>query len=160
MKGFKLFSTKLWDKILCPIWSAIVNSFYWLFRFWKIPSALSKKKEYLNIPSIQELMSKFKWREDNYKDWIPWIITIIDKDLEDDCDGAAALARWWWREHCVDARLVFLYSDDGGRGHAICVTKDNSKYVSNNIVGDLDPTDWRQDLIKKFNNVYSIVIEE
>ncbi len=91
MSNFKLLATKLWVKILCPTWSFIVNCFYWLFRLNRLKKYLPIKNDYSYL-TLNELMSKFKWKADNLKDWNPWVITIIARDLVDDCDGAAVLA--------------------------------------------------------------------
>jgi len=115
-------------------------------------------KDYLNL-SLKELMSKFKWKKDNLKDWSPWVITIIARDLLDDCDGAAVLAKWWYKKHNVASRIVALYSSDGKLGHAICVRNDNMEFVSNNDIIKLDHTNWENDLLKKFGNDYSVIIE-
>jgi hypothetical protein len=159
MSGFKLTMTKFWVNVLCPIWSFIINCFYWLFKLNKISAAKDKMNKLLALPLVN-VMHQFKWRDDNFKDWYPWIITIVDKNLEDDCDGAAVLAKWWLKENSISSRLVFIYSSDGKDGHAVCVSIDNTILVSNREVIDLDFTNWRQDLFNKFDNKYSVIIEK
>lgn len=159
MSGFKLFITQVWINFLCPIWSFIINCFYWLFKLNKISTAKDKMNKLLSLPLVN-VMNQFKWREDNFKDWYPWVITIANNNLEDDCDGAAILAKWWLKEHNISSRLVFIYSSDGKDGHAVCVSIDNTILVSNREVIDLDFTDWRQDLFNKFDNKYSVMIEK
>jgi len=136
-----------------------VNLCYWICRPFNIKEALTKKKALLD-QDIKIVMSTFKWRQDQFKDWCPWIITIVNKDITDDCDGAAILAKWWWKKHNINSRLVFLYSADWKFGHAVCVTKDNIKFVSNSEVLELDSLNWRQDLLSRFDDNYSIIIEK
>jgi len=160
MAGFKLFVTKVWINVLCPIWSFIINLCYWLFRLNRIKSAQLKKERLLEL-SLADVMSQFKWVNDNFKDWYPWIITIVDKNLEDDCDGAAILAKWWWEKHGIKSRLVFLYSADGKVGHVICVRNSNDIFVSNKELIHVDAAkDWRQEIFDKFDNKYSVLIEK
>ena len=157
MSNFKLLATKLWVKILCPTWSFIVNCFYWLFRLNRLKKYLPIKNDYSYL-TLNELMSKFKWKADNLKDWNPWVITIVARDLVDDCDGAAVLAKWWYKEHASEGRIVVLYSADGKSGHAVCVRVDNKEFVSNDDVVVLNPNNWEDDLLQKFGNKYSVII--
>ena len=159
MRTFKLFSTKLWIWILCPTWSFIINLCYWICRPFSIREALSKKEALLKI-DIKDVMATFKWSQDKYQDWYPWIITIVNTDLRDDCDGAATLAKWWWSKQGVKSRLVFLYSENLTLGHAVCVLNSNTIFVTNSEVLDLDPNNWKQDLLSRFNNTYSIIVEK
>ncbi len=157
MLKFKIMVTKLWIKFLCPIWSFIVNLCYWINRPFGIREALLKKEIYLALP-LEELIGRFKWTGDKFKDWVPWVITIANKELADDCDGAAILAKWWWKEHDIKSRIVFLYSSTAG--HAVCVKTDNTCFVSNSQVLYLDSTNWQQDLFTAFDNIYSVIIEK
>jgi hypothetical protein len=159
MSKFKLVATKLWISFMCPIWSFIVNLFYWICRPFAIKEALAKKKALLSIDNITNVMTVFRWTEDKYKDWLPWVITIVNKDITDDCDGAAVLAKWWWKEKGVKSRIVYLYSADGKSGHAVCILVGNGIFVSNSQVVDLDPTNWQQDLLSRFNNKYDTILE-
>lgn len=160
MIKFKMLATKVWIFILCPIWSFVINLVYWLFHLSSLKEALVKKKALLILDNIRDLMAIFKWTEDKYKDWLPWIITIVNKNITDDCDGAAVLAKWWWKEKGIESRIVYLYSADGKSGHAVCVLDDNSMFVSNSQVANLDPTNWRQDLLSRFNNEYVTILEK
>lgn len=159
MNNFKMISTQLWIYIMCPVYSFFVNVFYWIFNFGDLAEAKKRKEEFKAL-ELEKLISRFKWINDDPVDWYPWIITIINKDLEDDCDGAAILAKWWYKEHNIDSKLVFIYSDDGELGHAICVKNDNSQFVSNKEVINLVTSNWRQEIFDKFDNKYSVMIEK
>lgn len=159
MIKLKALTTKIWIFILCPIWSFIINVKYWLFHLSALKDVFTKKKLLLTIDTIENIMSMFKWTSDNYKDWIPWIITIVDNDIVDDCDGAATLAHWWCTKKKINSKIVYLYSADYKLGHAVCVI-DYMKVVSNSQVSNLNSSDWRQDLLLMFNNEYSVIIEK
>lgn len=73
-----------------PIWSFIRNCVFWLFHLGKI-GAVKKEMEAIKGLKIETLMNLFKWQEDVVGDWTPWVSTVIAKDLQDDCDGAAPL---------------------------------------------------------------------
>jgi len=104
-------------------------------------------------------MSKFKWKKDNMVDWTPWVITIIARNMQDDCDGAAILAKWWYKKHSSRGKIVSLYSKDLKVGHAVCVRQDHKEVVSNQYVLPLDPSNWKSDLLSKFNGEFSILVE-
>ena len=43
-------------------------------------------------------------------------------------------------------------------GHAVCVTRDRTKMVSNEQVVNLNPTCWEKEVMKYFGNKYTVVI--
>ena len=138
-----------------PIWSFIRNCVFWLFRLNKI-GQVKKEMEATKGLKIETLMNLFKWQDDVVGDWTPWVSTVIAKDLQDDCDGAATLAKWWFKEHGVEADIFNLYSDKSG--HTVCVTKDRETMVTNERVVSLNPTCWEKEMLAYFGNKYTIVI--
>ncbi len=138
-----------------PIWSFIRNCVFWLFRLNKI-GAVRKEMKILQNTSLEYLMENFKWKEDVAGDWTPWITTIIYNEHEDDCDGAATLAKWWFKEHGVEAEILNLYSDK--EGHAVCVTKNRETMVTNERVVNLNPTCWEKEVMEYFGNKYEVII--
>ena len=138
-----------------PIWSFIRNCAFWLFRLNKI-GQVKKEMEATKGLKIETLMNLFKWQDDVVGDWTPWVSTVIAKDLQDDCDGAAALAKWWFKQNGVEAEILNLYSDKSG--HTICVTKDRTKMVTNERVVNLNPATWEADVMEYFGNEYEVII--
>ena len=138
-----------------PIWSFIRNCVFWLFRLNKI-GQVKKEMEATKGLKIETLMNLFKWQDDVVGDWTPWVSTVIAKDLQDDCDGAAALAKWWFKQNGVEAEILNLYSDKSG--HTICVTKDRTKMVTNERVVNLNPTCWEKEMLEYFGNKYTVII--
>ena len=138
-----------------PIWSFIRNCVFWLFRLNKI-GQVKKEMEATKGLKIETLMNLFKWQDDVVGDWTPWVSTVIAKDLQDDCDGAAALAKWWFKQNGVEAEILNLYSDKSG--HTICVTKDRTKMVTNERVVNLNPTCWEKEMLEYFGNKYTEII--
>jgi hypothetical protein len=96
------------------------------------------------------------WMEDRVGDWTPWIITIVYNGLADDCDGAAALAKWWFKQHGIKAEILNLYSDK--EGHAVCVTKDRETMVTNERVVSLNPANWKKEMLDYFGGKYTEII--
>jgi len=138
-----------------PIWSFIRNCVFWLFRLNEI-GATRKDMGILKGHAIEKLMYEFTWKADSLGDWTPWVSTIVYQSLTDDCDGAAALAKWWFKEHGIKADILNLYSDK--EGHAVCVTKDRTKMVSNDRVVELHPVDWKYEMLEYFGNKYTTII--
>ena len=138
-----------------PIWSFIRNCVFWLFRLNKIAAARRMKASTLQIP-IESLMYGYMWMEDRVGDWTPWIITIVYNGLADDCDGAAALAKWWFKQHGIKAEILNLYSNK--EGHAVCVTKDRETMVTNERVVNLNPACWEKEMLEYFGNKYTEII--
>ena len=138
-----------------PIWSFIRNCAFWLFRLNKI-GQVKKEMEATKGLRIETLMNLFKWQDDVVGDWTPWVSTVIAKDLQDDCDGAAALAKWWFKQNGVEAEILNLYSDKSG--HTICVTKDRTKMVTNERVVNLNPTCWEKEMLEYFGGKYTEII--
>ena len=155
MTTFQTIIRKIGAYFSKPIWSFIRNCVFWLFRLNKI-SEVRKIKADIKYLSIETLMERFVWVEDKGGDWTPWVMTIICQSFKDDCDGAAALAKWWFKEHGVEAEILNLYSDK--EGHTICVTKDRTKMVTNERVINLNPTCWEKEMLEFFGNKYTIVI--
>ena len=128
---------------------------FWLFRLNKI-GAVRREMSVIKGLKIETLMNLFKWTEDTIGDWTPWIMTIICNDFTDDCDGAAALAKWWFKQNGVEAEILNLYSDKSG--HTVCVTKDRETMVTNERVVNLNPTCWEKELLEYFGNKYTVII--
>ena len=138
-----------------PIWSFIRNCTFWLFRLNKISDVKRTMSEIKGI-SIESLMSAFRWQEDRVGDWTQWVSTLVYNNFKGDCDDAAALAKWWFKEHGVEAEILNLYSDK--EGHTICVTKDRTKMVTNERVINLNPTCWEKEMLEFFGNKYTVMI--
>ena len=138
-----------------PIWSFIRNCAFWLFRLNKI-GQVKKEMEATKGLKIETLMNLFKWQDDVVGDWTPWVSTVIAKDLQDDCDGAAALAKWWFKEHGVEAEILNLYSDK--EGHTVCKTHDREIMVTNERVVNLNPACWEKEMLEYFGNKYTVII--
>jgi len=138
-----------------PIWSFIRNCVFWLFRLNMI-NEVRKIKADIKYLSIETLMERFVWKEDIAGDWTPWVMTIIRQSFKDDCDGAAALAKWWFKKHGIEAEILNLYS--ATEGHAVCVTKDRKTMVTNERVVNLNPLDWKKEVLEYFNGKYETII--
>ena len=155
MTTFQIIIRKIAIHFSKPIWSFVRNCVFWLFRLNKI-GQVKKEMEATKGLKIETLMNLFKWQDDVVGDWTPWVSTVIAKDLQDDCDGAAALAKWWFKQNGVEAEIFNLYSDK--EGHTICVTKDRTKMVTNERVVNLNPTCWEKEMLEYFGNKYTVII--
>ena len=155
MSKFQIAIRKFSVYFAKPVWSFIVNCVFWLFHLNKI-SAVRADMKMLKELTIDDFMKKFLWQEDVMGDWTPWVMTILCNDFQDDCDGAATLANWWFKEHGVEAEILNLYS--AKEGHAICVTKDRTKMVTNERVVELNPATWEQGVMRYFGNKYEVII--
>lgn len=148
-----------WVYILNPIWSLIINLIYFIINISKY-NKVKNEKLYLLILPLQDVMNKFSWVADKFKDWTPYIYTLIINNYKDDCDGAATLAKFWYKNHNIKSRLVFIYDENYSQGHCVCVRNDNTEFVSNNSIVKLNPNNWKEDLLSKFDDIkYSIIIE-
>jgi hypothetical protein len=138
-----------------PVWSFIRNCVFWLFHLNKI-SAVRADMKMLKALTLDAFMKKFLWQEDVMGDWTPWVSTILCNDFQDDCDGAAALSKWWFKQHDIKADIFNLYSDKSG--HTVCVTRDRTKMVSNDRVLELNPANWEKEMLKYFGGKYTEII--
>ena len=155
MTTFQLLIRKFWIKVEKPIWSFIVNSVFWIWHLNKINEVRTDMKALRQMP-LEVVMSMFKWKEDYLKDWTPWVSTIVYKSITDDCDGAAELAKWWFKEHGIKADILNLYNSK--EGHTICVTKERTKMVTNERVVNLNPTCWEKEMLEHFGGKYTEII--
>jgi hypothetical protein len=138
-----------------PIWSFIRNCWFWLWHLNDINEARKIKAD-IKYLSIETLMERFVWKEDIAGDWTPWVMTIIGQSFRDDCDGAAALAKWWFKKHGIEAEILNLYS--ATEGHTICVTKNRETMVTNERVVMLHPDNWEIEVLEYFGNKYEVII--
>lgn len=138
-----------------PIWSFVRNCVFWLGHLNKIGAVRSDMKMLKEL-TLDDFMKKFLWQEDEIGDWIPWVATILCNDFTDDCDGAAALAKWWFKQNGVEAEILNLYSNKFG--HTVCVTKNRETMVTNERVVNLNPTCWEKEMLEYFGNKYTVVI--
>ena len=155
MTTFQIIIRKIAVYFSKPIWSFIRNCVFWLFRLNKIGAA-RREMSVIKGLKIETLMNLFKWTEDTIGDWTPWVMTIICQSFKDDCDGAATLAKWWFKEHRIKADIFNLYSDKSG--HTVCVTKNRETMVTNERVVSLNPTCWEKEMVEYFGNKYTVII--
>ena len=154
MTTFQIIIRKFGVYFAKPVWSFIRNCVFWLFRLNKIKWAREDMKSFREL-AIVNLMRKFCWKTDTVGDWTCWPITLIYSEMWGDCDDAAALAKWWFKEHGVEAEILNLYS--AKEGHAICVTKDRTKMVTNERVVELNPATWEADVMSYFGGKYEVM---
>lgn len=148
----------IWIKVIHPIWSFIINLLYWMVHIKNLKLVKKKKKELAakckNITALRKQMKSFSWVEDNWKDWRPWIITIIDNDYEDDCDGAAELARFLFKQIGIQGNIISLRGNEPG--HAIYVSNDKVYMTSNQYVRKGNWTD--KNILNYFKGDYDRII--
>ena len=155
MTTFQIIIRKVGINFSRPIWSFIWNCWFWLFHLNDIKEVRSIKAD-IKYLSIESVMESFFWKEDKCGDWTPWVMTIICQRFKDDCDGAAALAKFWFKEHGIEAEILNLYSEK--EGHTICVTKDRGTMITNERVVNLNPTCWEKEVLEYFNGKYEVII--
>ncbi len=145
-------------KILIHPWSFFVNILYWIPRLGKIKKTIQnleqKRNNLKTLHDVKRLMDNFIWKEDSFKDWRPWVITIIDNNLHDDCDGAAVLGKWALKQIGIKSRIISLRGK--GSGHAVCVSKENDIMITNHKLIILDPNNFPSNMFAYFNNNYNI----
>jgi hypothetical protein len=155
MTTFQIAVRKFGVHFAKPIWSFIRNCWFWLWHLNDINEARKIKADIKHL-NIETLMERFIWKEDKAGDWTPWIMTIIRQSFSDDCDGAAALAKWWFKEHGIEAEILNLYSEK--EGHAVCVTKSRGWMVTNERVVMLHPDNWEIEVLEYFGGKYETII--
>ena len=138
-----------------PIWSFIRNCVFWLFRLNRIGEVRKSMSEIKGI-SVSSLMREFHWQEDKIGDWTQWVSTLTYNGFKGDCEDAAALAKWWFKQNGIEAEILNLYSDKSG--HAVCVTKDRETMVTNERVVSLNPACWEKEMLEYFGNKYTVII--
>ena len=155
MTTFQIIIRKIAVYFSKPIWSFIRNCVFWLFRLNKIAAA-RREMSVIKGLKIETLMNLFKWTEDTIGDWTQWVFTLVYNDFKGDCDDAANLAKWWFKQNGIKADILNLYNLKDG--HTICVTRDRKRMVSNRNVVSLNPATWEQDVMQYFNNEYEVII--
>ena len=151
---------RIWNNFLRPIWSFIINFLYWIIRPHRVCTTIKRRnliaKSIHSLSDIKTLMSKCRYKKDKTKDWLPWIITLVDRDFEDDCDGAAILGRWAFKQIGVKSDLVSLYGKNSG--HMICVSKDRKYIISNNYIFNLITNNWKKETLDIFKGKYNKIL--
>ena len=155
MSKFQIIIRKFWIKVEKPIWSFIVNLFFWIGHLNEI-GEIREIKDSLKYINIETMLQRFLWKKDNLADWTPWVYTIIYQDFTYDCDGAANLAKWWFKQNGIKADIFNLYS--ATEGHTICVTKDRMRMVTNERVVHLFTETWESDILRYVNDKYKVII--
>jgi len=155
MTTFQIIIRKAGIHFSRPIWSFIRNCWFWLFHLNKI-GWIKNEMMLLKAWQLEPLMAIFTWEEDRVGDWTQWVVTLVCNDFTGDCEDAAALAKWWFKEHGIEAEILNLYSKT--EGHAVCVTKNRETMVTNERVVNLNPTCWEKEVLGYFNGNYETII--
>ena len=113
--------------------SLLSNIFYWITHLRELDNALKEKSRLKDYASffygVKKALQAYKWKSDPMKgllDWSPWPITVISKRMQDDCDGAARLARWLCRySKQVESAHEYIIVDGWNikSAHVICIGK-------------------------------------
>ena len=150
----------VWDYVFCPVWSFMINCSYWVINISDLKETVNKKKQISDkinsIGDIKIFIFDFKWTEDKYKDWKPWIITLIHKNYSDDCDGAATVGKHLFSLLKMKSKIYSLKNDKSG--HAVCITEDKQYMISNSSLYKFTTNDWEKEMFKYFNNKYTYYI--
>lgn len=142
-----------------PIQTFVMNNLYWIVHIKNLTDTMEKRRllkaSVKNVKDISKIMMNFKWTSDLIMDWNPWVITIIDKELQDDCDGAAVLGKWLFEKIGMKSKIRYLFNDGG---HAVCITDDHTIMITNHRTVKLNPNSWKWDVLNEFGGRYTIII--
>ncbi len=94
------------------------------------------------IHGLRKFMSKFKYKKEDH-DWTPdGPEYVVMAGWRDDCDGAAVLGRWGFKQLGIWSQFVRL---KGATNHRICITESRKWFTSNsNVVEVPDPAKWQE----------------
>jgi len=158
----KVIGLILFRRLAMPVISFVVNVLWWIIHFYKLPGAIREKKRIKgrlgSMVEVGRLMSRFVWTKD-IGDWTGWAITLIAKDMKDDCDTATTLGVWALKQINIPAKRVGLYNFKTRAGHSICVTKENNLMISNNDVVNISKHQWKHEISNHFNQKYNILLD-
>lgn len=138
-----------------PVWSFIRNCVFWLGHLNKIAWARNEMEQ-LRDWQLEHLMAIFTWREDKVGDWTQWVVTLVSNGFTGDCDDAANLAKFWFKQHGIEAEILNLYS--ATEGHTVCITKSRGWMVTNERVVMLHQDKWKIEVLEYFNGKYEVII--
>ncbi len=144
-----------------PVFSFFANILYWIIHIFNLNKTLKEKKrikkEIRTVDDVIKIVNSFKWRKETI-DWFPWIITIINARMKDDCDGAAILGKWLLENIGIESEVLHLFKSNWIEGHAICVSKDKKIMISNQNFISINPNNWKFDVLKMFDFKYKYII--
>lgn len=141
--------------------SFFFNICYWIKHVDEL-SKTKRKIEEINrnvkdIDNVEFFMSKFQWKKEKI-DWTPWLITIVNKymnEIYDDCDGAAVLWCWLFRNCNIETSAWHLRGDNSG--HLVAITNDGKFMGTNNSLYKFkNPDNWKKELLNEcWNGQYN-----
>lgn len=136
--------------------SQACNIIYWSRNAPDLKKTIQKKKnlskQIKNLNDIKNYMSNFVWTKE-YVDWDPWVVTVLHRDLHDDCDGASELGKYLFELIGKKANIYHLFGKEGG--HAVMISEDKNYMVSNSYLIKLDPVSWKDDVYNCFKGRYT-----
>lgn len=132
---------------------ALIKSIIWIalnpIRTYKAISLMQEEKKKLKvIADVYHLMSEFRWKKEaSLFDFLPLFpIIVFAKNFVGDCDDAAALAKWAFKQLGIKGNIYRL-SGSGNSRHAIFVNKQKTWMVSNSSVVPLNPDNWEHAVV-------------
>lgn len=130
------------------------NIVYWVAHIKDLSKAVRQKKRLRSYAQyfygVISTMKEYKWKSDPLGgaiDWSPWPLTIINKNEQDDCDGAARLGRWMCKfSKDVEFANEYILVDgwDVRSAHVVCIgrLKDSMKWFCFNVSQLLEATSF------------------
>ena len=102
---------------------SLFRNLYYRIRYsYKIDRAEAELREWsvrlkaAGMPAFKEMMAQFKWHSDGGVEWIPDSPEIVvARGWKDDCDGAAVIAKWGFKQMNILSAIYRL--DRSGGGH-------------------------------------------
>jgi len=142
------------------IWSKVVTLFYHI-KYWKeigaAKAAMEVSRQNLFLVAdeyrpftphpenvaVSQFLRKFKYTSDApFVDW--WInegdeLVYWLRGQRDDCDGAAAMAKWAWKQFGVESDIRILRGESNmDARHAICVRRDMAVFTTNGFLVNVE----------------------
>lgn len=143
----------------------IISLFRNLYYNLRYPYKLNRAKKELTewraklkdgkMAAFKTMMCQFRYRSDGAVEWVPDSPEmVVARGWTDDCDGAAVLAQWGFRQIGMPCRIYRLVRSGGG--HRVCVTNDHRYFTSNGSVVEIPTaTDWKNFILSwNWHKVY------
>lgn len=154
MNRFLIFCRQFYH----PTYSFIANCIYWVFHLKYLKTSIRKsKRKFFSKEDVIEHLKTLTYSGNRFGgDWVPWVITVLNKD-SGTCVDFAVLGKWMQRHRVFGKSVIIeLWTSGKWSGHSVSYSFFDCSMVSNGEYVQFESMKWKKEIYEYFDGKYDM----